>query len=24
VVALYHLGIWLTVGLGWWKLLGWW
>jgi DASS family divalent anion:Na+ symporter len=24
LVALFHLGIWLTVGLGWWKLLGWW
>jgi len=24
VVALFHLGVWLTVGLGWWKLLGWW
>ena len=24
LVSLFHLAIWLTVGLGWWKLLGWW
>ncbi|MCH8128184.1 DASS family sodium-coupled anion symporter [candidate division KSB1 bacterium] len=24
LVGLYHLVIWLTVGLGWWKVLGWW
>ena len=24
VVAFFHLAIWLTVGLAWWKLLGWW
>ena len=24
LVSLFHLSIWLTVGLGWWKLLGWW
>lgn len=24
VIALFHLSIWLTIGMGWWKLLGWW
>lgn len=24
VVALFHLAIWLTVGMGWWRFLGWW
>ena len=24
VVSLFHLAIWLPVGLAWWKLLGWW
>ncbi len=23
-VSLFHLAVWLTVGMGWWKLLGWW
>ncbi len=24
LVSLFHLTIWFTVGLGWWKILGWW
>ncbi len=24
LVSLFHISIWLTVGLAWWKLLGWW
>jgi DASS family divalent anion:Na+ symporter len=24
VVALFHLTVWLSVGLAWWRLLGWW
>jgi DASS family divalent anion:Na+ symporter len=24
VVAIYQLGIWLTVGMAWWRFLGWW
>lgn len=24
LVSLYHLSIWFVIGLGWWKLLGWW
>jgi DASS family divalent anion:Na+ symporter len=24
LMSLYHLAIWLGVGLLWWKLLGWW
>ncbi|MEO2006753.1 MAG: DASS family sodium-coupled anion symporter, partial [Candidatus Poribacteria bacterium] len=24
VMSLYHCGLWLTVGMAWWKVLGWW
>ena len=24
VVSIFHLAIWLTIGMAWWKLLGWW
>ncbi len=24
LISLYHLVIWMGLGLGWWKLLGWW
>ena len=24
LVSLLHLGIWLSIGMGWWKILGWW
>ena len=24
IVSIFHLAIWLTVGMAWWKVLGWW
>jgi di/tricarboxylate transporter len=24
VIAILHLAVWLTAGMAWWKLLGWW
>ena len=24
IVSVFHLAIWLTIGMAWWKLLGWW
>ncbi|MBB3763159.1 DASS family sodium-coupled anion symporter [Sphingomicrobium lutaoense] len=24
IVSLFHMAVWLGIGLGWWKLLGWW